>query len=647
VNFVTFLTTFSLLLIPVSLHYGTATKMTTDRLTMDLATFIEDEHLNEATVGVMRDGKLVYAQRLVKESSRAVDLQSPHAIPALSMSHLIACLAVLKLNEDGYVSLDDKVFGKDGLLSDYVKKKKYSLDARVGQVTLANLMQQTVEWMAKPDDWSRNTFPGDVITGMMTDTLRRTPGETFRFSILNEYLLRIIVEVYWETSYEDFVKQFIMVPLGMFHSHLSHQNNPNKNPMDLPKHLKSLSVSLLPSIWQLSVYDAMRLLASIDGSRSLLMGWNTLQLIYQRPKQPYIQHSDAWQGMGVFVKNDGSFWLESVVGTHYLFFYNSGSDLTRAALGLKVAPKGSHMSVLSYMQGDNLSSYKQDVLDLVFRVDSWPILDIIGGDLFDAKLADKALRYHISEHHFSAYASALKHAGYHPIWLSAYTNKGNTFFTVVTKKSNNVDSSDWVVEHGLQTKRYKHRVEKLEMEGYQLKITQNYICNSHSGVICHVILMFKLPEEQRVAYIHLYEHMNEYLEDAGHYYQNDYIPVTQSVVNRLGHSHVSAIMHRAGPKDYKPYIGLDLNSLETTIYKEAVSERRLHYLDPYFKKGQLLFSAVFKKGDSKRWMLQQDLKPDIVKYEVDKLLTTKYFPEIMVAYEVDGELYFTILYIMQ
>ncbi|XP_064641141.1 uncharacterized protein LOC135495995 [Lineus longissimus] len=631
----------------VALHYGMSARMTTERLTMDLATFIEDEHLNEATVGVMRDGKLVYAQGLVKKSSRAVDVRSPHEIPALSMSHLIACLAVLRLKEDGYVALDDKVFGKGGLLSDYVTKKRYSLNARVGQVTLANLMQQTVEWTVKPEDWTRNTFPGDVITGAMTDPLRRTPGETFRFSILNEYLLRIIVEVYWETSYEDFVKQFIMVPLGMFHSRLSHQINPTQNIMDLPAHLQSLKIPLLPSIWQLSVYDAMRLLAAIDGSRSLLMGWNTLQLIYQRPKQPYLQHSDAWQGMGVFVKNDGSFWLESVVDTHYVFFYNSGSDLSRAALGLKDAPKGSHICVLSYMQGDNISGYKQDVLDLVLRVDTWPTLDIISGDLFDSKLESKALRYHISEHHFAAYTSALKHAGYHPIWLSAYTNKGHTFFTVVAEQSNNVETGDWIVEHGLLTKRYKRRVEKLELDGYTLKITQNYICNSHSGVICHVILLVKLPVAQRVAYIHLYEHMNEYLEDAGHYYKNDYIPVVQSVVNRLGHSHVSAILHHAGNKEYKPYMELDLNNLETTIYKEAVSERNLYYIDPYFKKGEILFSAVFKKGDSRRWMLQQDLRPEEVKFEVEKLLTTRYFPEIMVAYEVDGELYFTIMYILQ
>ena len=61
-----------------------------------------------------------------------------------SCAKTITAIGVMKLIEDNKFSLDDKVFGKDGILND--SNYENIADSNVCKITVKNLLQQTIGW---------------------------------------------------------------------------------------------------------------------------------------------------------------------------------------------------------------------------------------------------------------------------------------------------------------------------------------------------------------------------------------------------------------------------------------------------------------------------------------------------------------------
>ena len=178
-----------------------------------------------ATVAVVKDEKLVYAKGFGyadKEKKEAVEPY--HLFRIGSVSKLITAMAVLKLVDDGKISLDDYVFGEKGLL----KGKKYSgiKNRNFNRIKVKHLLNHTSGWslitygdpmfiphkIHKMDDVSYPVEFDDVIKFVITRHLPYTPGTHFNYSNFGYTLLGRVIEEVTGDDYEDWVKSAILEP---------------------------------------------------------------------------------------------------------------------------------------------------------------------------------------------------------------------------------------------------------------------------------------------------------------------------------------------------------------------------------------------------------------------------------------------------
>lgn len=203
------------------------------------------------TMAVTINGQLSYARAFGKaDIGLSEDLQPYHMLRIASISKPITSIALLKMIENGGVNLSDKVFGTGGLLENHWYFSSANItDARIYDITVQMLLEHSAGF-----DRSQNCFPNptspypyffggcDPIVAPLhvTQTLGETnpateemlvtfllekgldfdPGTAYSYSNMGYLILGEIIEEVSGMSYEDYVKQTILHPLGIYDMHL-------------------------------------------------------------------------------------------------------------------------------------------------------------------------------------------------------------------------------------------------------------------------------------------------------------------------------------------------------------------------------------------------------------------------------------------
>ena len=181
-----------------------------------------------ASVAVVKDEKLVYAKGFgFADKEAKVEVQPYHLFRIGSVSKLITAMAILKLVDEGELSLDDYVFGERGLL----KGKTYSgiKNRNFYQIKVKHLLNHTSGWSLitygdpmfiphKIHKMDRVSYPiefDDVIHFVVTRHLPYKPGTRFDYSNFGYCLLGRIIEETTGDDYEDWVQEEILEPNGI------------------------------------------------------------------------------------------------------------------------------------------------------------------------------------------------------------------------------------------------------------------------------------------------------------------------------------------------------------------------------------------------------------------------------------------------
>ncbi len=205
----------------------------------------------------------------------------------------------MKLHEEGKLSLDNKVFGPDGILNDpYFSNPK---DKRVSDITVAHLLSHEAGWTQR---WGDQMFMPLVVAKKMgvdlpvdTRTIIRfaldkrlhfTPGTGRSYSNLGYSILGLIIEKISGMSYDEYCRHKILEPLGIYDMVLAGNLPSQKAPFEVTYYEPS-DVQLKPSIygtgelvsptyggndiealggagsWLATAPDLMRLLLAVDG----------------------------------------------------------------------------------------------------------------------------------------------------------------------------------------------------------------------------------------------------------------------------------------------------------------------------------------------------------------------------------------------
>ncbi len=188
-----------------------------------------------ASVAIAKDEKLLYAKGFgYADKERRTDVDTRHLFRIASVSKLITATAIMKLVENDSLQLDDKVFGREGILNDSIY---WSFkDPRVKDITVKHLLEHSGGWDKRKGDpvfrvhsiayAMDKKLPIDlsviieyVLKQRMLDFI---PGEEVSYSNFGYALLGEIIAKKTGISYEEYVKSNILNPIGIYDFHLGH-----------------------------------------------------------------------------------------------------------------------------------------------------------------------------------------------------------------------------------------------------------------------------------------------------------------------------------------------------------------------------------------------------------------------------------------
>jgi CubicO group peptidase (beta-lactamase class C family) len=262
--------------------------------------FLRKWSIAGASVAIAKDGKLVYAHGFGYADTASRSVTQPYnQFRIASISKLITAVAIMKLQEAGKLTLDDKVFGPDAILNDpYFSNPK---DKRVYDITVAHLLSHEAGWTQRYGDQMFMPIsiadamgikpPVDtraIIRFALDKRLHYKPGSGRAYSNLGYSILGLIVEKISGMGYEDYCRKAIFEPIGMYDMKIAGNLPSDKEPFEVTYYAPT-DVVLKPSIygtgelvtpsyggndiktlggagaWLATAPDLMRLLLAVDG----------------------------------------------------------------------------------------------------------------------------------------------------------------------------------------------------------------------------------------------------------------------------------------------------------------------------------------------------------------------------------------------
>jgi CubicO group peptidase (beta-lactamase class C family) len=278
--------------------------------------FLRKWSIAGASVAVSKNGKLIFARGFgYADTVAKTEAQPYNQFRIASISKLITAIAVMKLQEEGRLSLQSKVFGPDGILNDPLFDEPK--DKRVYDITIGHLLSHEAGWSQRYGDQMFMPIvvaeklkvkpPVDtkmILRFALDKRLQYTPGMGRAYSNLGYSILGLVIEKVTGIPYEKYCKQAILEPLGIYDMTLAGNLQSERAPFEVT-YYETSDVVLKPSIygtgelvppryggndirslggagaWIATAPDLMRLMLAIDGfqTRPDILGNQSIQFM--------------------------------------------------------------------------------------------------------------------------------------------------------------------------------------------------------------------------------------------------------------------------------------------------------------------------------------------------------------------------------
>lgn len=205
----------------------------TQKLDKQIEKFLNRWEIKGGSLAVIKEGKLIYAKGYGwADKELGIKTGPNHIFRVASLSKLITATAIMKMAEDSLITLDDKVFGKDGILNDEIFS--HYKDKRVERITIEHLLRHQGGFTTSRGDplfttreimiWEKiDTIPSmdNVIEYALKQRLGFTPGSSTRYSNVGYLILSKIIEKMSGVSYEEYCQRHILHPAKCYDMHLA------------------------------------------------------------------------------------------------------------------------------------------------------------------------------------------------------------------------------------------------------------------------------------------------------------------------------------------------------------------------------------------------------------------------------------------
>jgi N-acyl-D-amino-acid deacylase len=298
-----------------------------------MTTFLHRRDLPGAAVAVGHKGKVVYARGFGFADRETKERAQPESLFRIaSVSKPITAVAVLQLVERGKLRLNAHVFS---LLD--LKAPARGFDARWKKVTVAQLLMHRGGWdrdksfdpmfvsprIVRALDCAPPAMPAAIIQYMLGQRLDFEPGTREAYSNFGYCLLGRVVEKASGQSYEQYVRQHVLAPLGIRSMRIGHtlQRAPGEvhyhnrgkgravmgpqqgKPVPVPYGAWCVEAMDAHGGWIASAPDLVRFaMAFDDPARCKILKASSIQRMFAAPAGE--EKKDAWYAMGWSVRPD-------------------------------------------------------------------------------------------------------------------------------------------------------------------------------------------------------------------------------------------------------------------------------------------------------------------------------------------------------
>lgn len=220
----------------------------TEIIDKQVNSFLSRWSIQGASIAITNEEKLVYAKGFgIANTETGEEVKPGHLFRIASVSKLITAVAVMKLYEDGYLDLDEAVFGKNGILNDsvYLNFK----DLRIEQITIRHLLNHTAGWSRYSGDPMFSSLyiarkmgveaPADfnhVLEFALSKRLNYKPGSKYSYSNLGYGILGEIIARKSGMAYQDYVVMNLLKPLEIHDMHIGKSFYHDKYPNEVRYH---------------------------------------------------------------------------------------------------------------------------------------------------------------------------------------------------------------------------------------------------------------------------------------------------------------------------------------------------------------------------------------------------------------------------
>ena len=183
------------------------------------------------SLAIMRNDSLVYAKGYGwAEEEKGIPMEPGHIMRMASVSKLITAVGVMVLQDKGMLSIKDTVFGPSGILQG-TQLDSLIKDKNCHKITVEHLLRHQAGFYRDPLFSSRDIMhlmqldhapeADDYFRFVLPKRLRFQPGEWQRYSNFGYLLLSRIIEEVSGKSYEDFIKEDVLRPAGVYDMHIA------------------------------------------------------------------------------------------------------------------------------------------------------------------------------------------------------------------------------------------------------------------------------------------------------------------------------------------------------------------------------------------------------------------------------------------
>ena len=206
--------------------------------------FINRWQIKGASLAITRNDSLLYAKGYGwADEELEVAMEPGHILRMASVSKLITAIGIMKLQDEGFINIKDKVFGEEGILNDPFFTELTSCDRNYSKVTVEHLLRHQAGFRRDPL-FSSNDVQAqlrldhtptkeDYYGLVLSRRMRWVPGTSQKYSNFGYLLLSEIIEKVSGMPYEQYIQEYILAPAGCYDMHIGGIYYEDKRPNEV------------------------------------------------------------------------------------------------------------------------------------------------------------------------------------------------------------------------------------------------------------------------------------------------------------------------------------------------------------------------------------------------------------------------------